>query len=366
MDRMGKKDKAVIRAFTEGRAAEGQKLRTDGERLDGIWMGGNGIAEWKSGKIRFNDLGSRSAAFVQRAVAREAPKNDLVGGGTGWTGGDDPTSSGRRNPKKNPTQYRAIKWRRSSDDTTPVGKWHSARSEALRDAYRDYEPHAPATYEIEDSTGRRKELTDAQMQKAEDWYYESMSARDATGVWGNPRSKNSHDPGKSAREFRAAIDRANENIVESAAAGLRGNTAKMLKHIIAAASWVGRAGAELKYAGPEEIPAGLKADYEQLAAGMRTWGDTTAEYMRDEMGIAANPRHNSADLDPVAEQLLKYLAGQGRAPAGKRVKKPGVMNAAFEQLESKGLIVKAKIGYDVTEAGYTELRRSPNPQRKVR
>jgi hypothetical protein len=92
---LSKTDKAVIRAFTEGRAAESDKLSTDGIRLDGLWMGGLGIAEWRGKKIRFHDIGSKAAEVVQRAVRREAPKNDLVGGGTGWTGGHDPTSNPR-------------------------------------------------------------------------------------------------------------------------------------------------------------------------------------------------------------------------------------------------------------------------------
>lgn len=73
--RLGKKDRAVIKAFIAGREAEGLKLRTDGERLDGIWMGGNGIAEWtkgpRVGSIVFNDLGSRAAQQVQRALKKE-------------------------------------------------------------------------------------------------------------------------------------------------------------------------------------------------------------------------------------------------------------------------------------------------------
>ena len=68
-------DKEVIKAFTEKKAADGKKLTTDGKRLDGQWMGGRGIAEWKDGKIHFNDLGSKAAQTVQGAVRKEAPKN---------------------------------------------------------------------------------------------------------------------------------------------------------------------------------------------------------------------------------------------------------------------------------------------------
>ena len=93
MDRIGKKDKAVIKAFTEQRTATGHKLDTDGQQLDGMWMGGRRIASWEptlypktgtiSSQIVFHDLGSRSAQQVQRAIAKVAPKFDLKNG-RGW------------------------------------------------------------------------------------------------------------------------------------------------------------------------------------------------------------------------------------------------------------------------------------------
>ncbi len=80
MDRLSKQDKAVIRAFTEKRALGGNDLDTDGTRLDIVGLGGGSTAVWKSGKIHLNDTGSRSGQLVQRAIAREAPKNDLYNG----------------------------------------------------------------------------------------------------------------------------------------------------------------------------------------------------------------------------------------------------------------------------------------------
>jgi len=74
-----KTDKAVIRAFTEHYAASSKKLSTDGKRLDGHWMGGNGIAVWRGGKIVMPDLGSKAAQTVQNAVKREAPANWFAG-----------------------------------------------------------------------------------------------------------------------------------------------------------------------------------------------------------------------------------------------------------------------------------------------
>jgi len=80
------KDKKVIDAFTDKKPAEGTKLTTDGKRLDGNWMGGSGIAEWSGGKIKFNDLGSKAAETVERAVRKVAPKNWLKAGSLdGWT-----------------------------------------------------------------------------------------------------------------------------------------------------------------------------------------------------------------------------------------------------------------------------------------
>jgi hypothetical protein len=73
-------DKEVIRAFTEKKAKDGKKLTTDGKRLDGQWMGGRGIAEWKDGKIHFDDLGSKAAQTVEKAVRKEAPKNWIAEG----------------------------------------------------------------------------------------------------------------------------------------------------------------------------------------------------------------------------------------------------------------------------------------------
>ena len=78
--KLGKKDKAVLAAFADGKAAEGPKLSTDGKRLDGSWMGGNGLAAWKGGKVHVADSGVRSGDVVKRALKKVVPKNDLVEG----------------------------------------------------------------------------------------------------------------------------------------------------------------------------------------------------------------------------------------------------------------------------------------------
>tara|TARA_Y100001970_G_C14217845_1_gene850746 strand:- start:1093 stop:2493 length:1401 start_codon:yes stop_codon:yes gene_type:complete len=75
--RLTPKDKKVIQAFYEQTSAESKKLYTDGKVLDGLWMGGNAIAEWEGRKIKFNDLGSNASVTVQRAVKKYVPANYL-------------------------------------------------------------------------------------------------------------------------------------------------------------------------------------------------------------------------------------------------------------------------------------------------
>lgn len=72
MVRLGVKDKRVIEAFIRHERADGLKLSTDGHRLDGLWMGGSGLAEWIDGSISLPDPGGRSGQLVQRAVRRAA------------------------------------------------------------------------------------------------------------------------------------------------------------------------------------------------------------------------------------------------------------------------------------------------------
>jgi len=76
--KLGLQDKKVIDAFLDKKKASGTKLTTDGTTLDGLWMGGAGIAKWEKGKIQMPDLGSKAAQTVQKAVAKKAPKNWLA------------------------------------------------------------------------------------------------------------------------------------------------------------------------------------------------------------------------------------------------------------------------------------------------
>lgn len=71
-------DKRVVKAFTDQTPASSRSLTTDGQRLSGNYMGGDGIATWEQGRIHFHDLGSKFAQTVQRAVAKEAPRNFIA------------------------------------------------------------------------------------------------------------------------------------------------------------------------------------------------------------------------------------------------------------------------------------------------
>jgi len=76
--KLGKKDNDVINAFIDGKSATSKKLDTDGKTLDGLWMGGGGIAgKDSSGKIVMGPIGGRSGQTVQRKIRKLAPKNDI-------------------------------------------------------------------------------------------------------------------------------------------------------------------------------------------------------------------------------------------------------------------------------------------------
>lgn len=66
-------DRGVLNAFLDQQSASSEKLDTDGKTLDGLWMGGRGIATWHMGKIEFHDLGSRVAQQIQRVLSSMAP-----------------------------------------------------------------------------------------------------------------------------------------------------------------------------------------------------------------------------------------------------------------------------------------------------
>lgn len=69
------KAKNVIKAFIEKQPAECKLLQTDGNILNGNWMGGSKIAYWKNNKIVTSDLDSRSKQTVINALKKTAPNN---------------------------------------------------------------------------------------------------------------------------------------------------------------------------------------------------------------------------------------------------------------------------------------------------
>jgi predicted kinase len=74
-----KSDRQVIGDFLDKKAGDSKNLTSTGKRLDGNWTGGRGIATWTpDGKIVFEDLGSKAAQTVQRAIRKVAPKNWIL------------------------------------------------------------------------------------------------------------------------------------------------------------------------------------------------------------------------------------------------------------------------------------------------
>lgn len=77
--RLGISDHKVIRDFVDQKPNHnGVKLDTDGSMLDGLWLGGRGIAAWHDDQICFSDLGSKSGDAVQRAVRGHASPYQLA------------------------------------------------------------------------------------------------------------------------------------------------------------------------------------------------------------------------------------------------------------------------------------------------
>lgn len=69
-------DVKVIHAFLDKQPASSKHLSTSGHQLDGLWMGGSGIATWSQyGRINVHDKGSKAAQQVQRKLVSIAPRN---------------------------------------------------------------------------------------------------------------------------------------------------------------------------------------------------------------------------------------------------------------------------------------------------
>lgn len=89
--KIGRKDARVLEAFSERRPEVGHKLRTDGARLDGLWVGGASIAMWSGDKIRLRPLDSKTAQSVQRSLMAYIAPNDI-------DTRENPVGKRRRNP----------------------------------------------------------------------------------------------------------------------------------------------------------------------------------------------------------------------------------------------------------------------------
>ena len=104
--RLGVQDHKVIRAFVERSPMKGQKLSTDGQRLDGHWLGGSRIADWShEGTIVFHDKGSRAAESVQKQIRYHASPMQLS---------EQPRGRARRDPRRRTrtrTEYESsLRW----------------------------------------------------------------------------------------------------------------------------------------------------------------------------------------------------------------------------------------------------------------
>lgn len=68
---LGKKDLEVLKAFSEKKPANSEKLISNGRMLSGRWTGGAAMAFWRDGKVVFNDLGSKIVQSVQQKLKRD-------------------------------------------------------------------------------------------------------------------------------------------------------------------------------------------------------------------------------------------------------------------------------------------------------
>lgn len=70
-------NKKIIKAFIDKKPADDKKFQSTGEKLDGLWIGGNEIAFWKDGQIQFGPIASRSRQTVVNYIRKTAPSLDL-------------------------------------------------------------------------------------------------------------------------------------------------------------------------------------------------------------------------------------------------------------------------------------------------
>jgi len=87
-------DKRVLRAFSDRQAAASKKLSSDGQTLDGLWMGGSRIASWQNGKLQLHETGGKSGDIIHRALRKMVPLNDF------WSPSAAPPPSKKPRPKR--------------------------------------------------------------------------------------------------------------------------------------------------------------------------------------------------------------------------------------------------------------------------
>jgi len=75
-----KSDKRVIRAFASRMPDASKLLASDGTRLDGLFMGGGGLAHWSGSKLHLPESGGKISESIQRAVSRAVAPMDIAAG----------------------------------------------------------------------------------------------------------------------------------------------------------------------------------------------------------------------------------------------------------------------------------------------
>lgn len=79
-------------------------------------------------------------------------------------------------------KFRAVVTHR--DSRQPVGPWRRTYPAALADARADVAPYKRYSWEIEDSAGKSREISETQWERGIGEYHDAIAARDARGVWG--------------------------------------------------------------------------------------------------------------------------------------------------------------------------------------
>jgi uncharacterized membrane protein (UPF0127 family) len=77
--RLSPSDKRVIMKFIDREPAENRKFRSDGERLDGLWAGGNDLAVWEEDRLVISEPTGRASQTVARFIRKNTPDRWLLG-----------------------------------------------------------------------------------------------------------------------------------------------------------------------------------------------------------------------------------------------------------------------------------------------